>query len=283
MIRPNRAFAWCTSLALALLTFTAGATQTAPPLKIGLHPYLSPRNLLATYEPMRQHLEQQLKRPIQIYTAPDMQSLYARARTNEYDLVLLAPHMARLAQTDQVIRPIAIAKQTITAYFVAPTSSNIQAIGELRGGTLAIPDPLALAVIRGIHWLSDQGLIAQRDYHLIQTTSHSSAAQSLLSGEANLALMAGPAYLQMPEATREATRIFLNFAELPGLTWGVAARISTAEEESLRRALFSFEQTPAGRKFFDDSNQGGLRRPTVQDWAVLDRDAAELKKRLADR
>ena len=62
-------------------------------------PYLGTRTPLANYQPIALALERELKQPIQLNTAPDYDTFIKRVVDGEYDVVVLAPHYARLVTT----------------------------------------------------------------------------------------------------------------------------------------------------------------------------------------
>jgi phosphonate transport system substrate-binding protein len=86
-----------------LLAQTAAAT---PAFEIGLLPNISARVLLAQYQPLRDFLSRELKRPVQLSTAPDWATFHQRTVALEYDLVITAAHLARLAQLERGHLPL---------------------------------------------------------------------------------------------------------------------------------------------------------------------------------
>ena len=71
----------------------------------------------------------------------------------------------------------------LTDYFVIVSASNkpLHSSRDLRGGSIAINDRSALLAIIGSQVLAAEGLQEGRDYHFINTVSHSSALQNAVS------------------------------------------------------------------------------------------------------
>ena len=62
---------------VALLSGIPGGTALAsepPPLRIGILPYFSTRTLIATHQPLREHLQQGLERPVELHWCSDNSS-----------------------------------------------------------------------------------------------------------------------------------------------------------------------------------------------------------------
>ena len=100
--------------ALALAAISAGVTSlraevlATAPLEIGVLPNISARALMAQYQPMREFLERELKRSVQVSTAPNWVAFHQRTMADEYDIVITASHVARLAQVERRYIPILV-------------------------------------------------------------------------------------------------------------------------------------------------------------------------------
>jgi len=159
------------------------ATAADGVLKVGLFPNLTPFTLIAVHQPIRLYLEQQLHRPVQLLTAPDFRSFAKRTQNGEYDLVLTAPHLARLAEQDAGYIPVATYDDELRALLLVAKHSPVTRLDQLRGAKVAMPDPMAVVNMLGREMLNKAG-VADSEYVLVDAHSHNGAALAVLRGEA---------------------------------------------------------------------------------------------------
>ena len=234
------------------------------PLSIGLMPYLATRTLLASYQPIALALERELEQPVQLNTAPDYDSFIKRVIDGEYDLVLLAPHYARLVTRDYGYSPLLVHKAPI------------------RGETIAIAERSALLVIVGAMTLSDEGIKQGSDYQFVENVSHSSALHSAVSGKTRAALISYTTLvLAAPELQKDAL-IWRELNTIPGQFFVAHNRIPSERQKAIKAALLAFEKTPDGQRFFEKTKHGGYRDPTREDGEFLDRLLPESRRQLSN-
>lgn len=159
------------------------------PLVVGVLPTLSPRVLIGNYQPFRLYLERTLKQPVELVTATNFSAFHQRTMAGEYDLVVTAAHLARLAQIEGRYTPLATYQLVNRAVLLTSQSTPLKSIKDLNGATVATLDRSALIVSQTFIWLQEQGLQLGKDYKLLETSSHNSAAYSVLSGESALAIV----------------------------------------------------------------------------------------------
>jgi len=267
-----------------LVTQLAPAQEktTLRPLSIGLMPYLSTRTLLANYQPIAVALEQELKQPVQLQTAPDFDTFVKRVFDGEYDVALLAPHYARLAVKEFGYIPLLVHKAPIRGVLVTSRSKPLSSIEELRGQTIAVAERSALLVIVGALILNDEGIREGIDYKFIETVSHSSALHSTISGKSRAALISySTLVLAAPELQRDAI-VWRELSTIPGQFYIAHNRISLERQKAIKTALLAFEKTPEGQLFFEKTKHEGFRDPTREDADFLDRLLPETRRLLAN-
>jgi len=174
-------------LSVAVIAFALPAWAQA--FQVGVLPNLSPRVLLTNYRPLRDHLSAALGMPVEIATAPDFRTFQARTLAGEYDLVVTAANLGRIAQLDAGLTLIAGFEPPIPALLVTLKAAAAPSIEALRGKALAVSNPQSLVVLAGKNWLRQRGLSAGTDYELVWTRNEDSLAQALTSGSAPLAMM----------------------------------------------------------------------------------------------
>jgi ABC-type phosphate/phosphonate transport system substrate-binding protein len=110
----------------------------AQAFQVGVLPNLGLRVLLTNYRPLRDHLSATLGMPVEIATAPDFRTFQARTLAGEYDLVVTAANLGRIAQQDAGLTLIAGFEPAILASRVTLKAAPAVSIEALRGKALAV-------------------------------------------------------------------------------------------------------------------------------------------------
>jgi len=269
---------------VALLATGLSTAQEKPAgraLTLGLLPYLSTRSLLATYQPIANVLEQALKQPIQVLTAPDFDTFVKRVFNGEYDIVVLAPHYSRLAIREYGYNALLVHKSPIRSVMVTARTNPLTSLADLRNQSIAIVDRSALVAMGGAVAMANEGLKENVDYRFIETVSHSSALHSALSGKTRAAIVSySTLLLASPELQRDAL-IFRELSRIPGLFYLAHSRVPAARQAAIKAALLRFENTADGQAFFEKTSHGGFREPTPEDADLLDQMLPETRRLLA--
>ncbi len=259
---------WLLACLLALWPILSGAQGT--PLIVGVLPTLSPRVLLNNYQPFRAYLEQTLKRPVEMVTATDFATFQQSTMAGDYDVVVTAAHLGRLAQTKAGYIPLATYKSANRAMLITSRATPLKSIRDLRGHTVATLDRFAMITGQAMVWLERQGLHERIDYRLLETPSHNSSAYSVLSGESALAIVSPAGWRQMPASIRDGLQVFADLPAIPGLMWLANPRL-TREVPRLKSALLAFSPAlPEGKQFFQVTGYQGMREITPEEMKSLD-------------
>jgi phosphonate transport system substrate-binding protein len=252
---------------LALFPFLAWGTA-GPPLKLGVLPYTSAFDLLSAHQPLCDYLRENLHRPVQIYTGSDYAAFVRDSDAGDYDLLLTAPHMGRLAQLKAGYVPLLRYAGELQLVLVVTRDSPVHRVSDLAGKAIAAPDRMALATMRGLAWLKEQGLTQGRDYRLVEASSHANAILSLTRGESRAALTSRSFFARLPENTRDSLRIlaasgggphlmFLAHPRLsPGLVRQIVAVLTVFANEAPEGAMFR----QAGQRGLEPVSEGELKR-----------------------
>lgn len=269
---------WLVLCLLAVVSSKVAADEH--PLVVGVLPTLSPRVLLGNYQPFRTHLEQTLQRPVEMVTAKNFTVFHQNTMAGHYDLVVTAAHLARLAQLEGGFVPLATYQSTNRALLMTSKAAPLKSIAQLRGRTVATLDRYALIASQTVLWLEGKHLQSGKDYKLLETSSHNSAAYSVLSGESALAIVAPAGLKQMPHDIQQGLQTFASLPPLPGVMWLASPRISS-EVPHLKAVLLAFSpQLPAGKQFFDKTGYQNMREITEEEMKSLDLHLPYLKQHL---
>jgi phosphonate transport system substrate-binding protein len=266
----------------ALLASGAPRARSMPggaPLELGVFPYLSPRALLATHQPIKSFVDRQLGRPVHLSTATNYESFNGRTLRGEYDLLITPPHFARLAQIEAGYVPLAAYSKPLRVVIAVGKASPVTDIRQLRGKTVVTPDRLAVVTLVAMRVLGENGLRADIDYTLRTSTSHASAAYAAANGEADAVVTELAAFQKgIPGEVRDALRVLTLVGNLPHVMYLGHPRVGADNLELLRTGLLDFARnSPEGKAFVESTGFEGLRAVTDADMKAMDPYVAELR------
>ena len=256
----KRALALWGVLALGLTVLApAWAQQGTAPFRIGVLPNVSARLILTSYQPMREYFERELKRGVEIATAQDFRAFAENTRRGDYQLIVTAANLGRVAQADSNWQPLAIYDPKIPAILVARADNPNASVAQLRGKSLALANPQSLVALAGLQWLGSQGLQNGTDFKTVTAANDDSLGAVLGTGEAPLAIMSMGEFRAKTEAMRSTLRVVTEIAKLPGFLVMANPSLPAAEQQRLKTLILAFPQTEEGKKFFALSGFANIR------------------------
>lgn len=234
----------CLAACAAALGTPAARGAEGAPLRIALAPFLSPHALLATYRPLREHLERALARPVEMLTAKDFRTLADDARRgNEFDVVQFPAHLARLAMLDWRYEQVAAPTERVTVVVVVRGAGPVRTPADLRGRVVGMLDPLSLTATVGRRWLEEQGLAGQVTVSALPSVN--SGFYALDREEVAAFVAADTQLLTLPATTPRGETVLARLTDIPGPLFVAAPGLPAAELAALRRAMGAFEPDPA--------------------------------------
>jgi len=249
-------------------------------LDMGIFPYLSTRALLDLYQPVRVYLTNELREPVNLFTAPSLKTYTDQTQQGIYDIVVTAPHFARLAQREAGYIPLVMYTRELLGIVVVARNSPIWTLQDLKGKRIATPNRLALVTIMGQQLLRDKGLVPAAGVTMLDVASHNNAVLAVLRGEADAAITEHVALQQMPADLRNSVRIIAQTPHLPHVMYLAHARLGPTRIAQIKAALLRFPGTADGRVFLKESGFEGMRPVEEADLKNLDPYIQELKRLL---
>ena len=234
------------------------AISADKPLILGVFPSMTAMQTIAIYRPLASALEKQLQRSVAVYSARDFKTFVARSRQGEYDILLTAPHLAWLARQDNGYRPLLKYTQQVRGLLVVKSDSPIDRPEALRGRTIAMADPIALAVLAIQTELAAHGLRQDIDYHTTDSGTHTNAVIQVINGRVDAAALGLHPYNLLPSETRLKLRVLAETPPLSSLMYLTHPRLRDSEAQAIRTALLNFTATPEGKMFMQRGGYGGF-------------------------
>ncbi len=179
-----------TALLFVLLTNQSVADEaTDTPLILGIHPFLSEKELIKRFTPLTSYLEKTIHRKIQIKVASNYQQHISFIGQDRVDIAYLGPSIYIDMVNSYGRKPI-LARLEVNGkpYFhgkiFTQKNSSIKTLADLKGKSIAFGDPNSTMSTRIPLWLLKQNGVEKSDLGYYQfLNNHSNVAYSVLMGD----------------------------------------------------------------------------------------------------
>lgn len=220
-------------------------------LSFGVLPYKTPQRLLSDLAPLTDAFNQSTSRPVSIQTAKNYSEFLQRTRSESFDILLTAPHFARLAETESHYQPIAMTGYQVQAVLLVSKNAKIKSVADLQGKVIAMPQREAMIHHLGLALLRAHGLEAGRNVVLQEAMSNQLAMAAPLRGEADASI--GGMLLWQTSGLQQDMRVLAASKNTPGMILMVHSRVPQLTIQALRRAVLEFGNTPQGAVYLKTS------------------------------
>jgi phosphonate transport system substrate-binding protein len=255
--------------------------RAAPALRIGVLPYLSPRTLLLEFAPLRAFLEQELRRGVAIRTAPDLARFLARSHAGDFDLVITAPHFARLAQREHGFVPLTAIRADFYALVLVQQQAKAENLRDLRGQALHLPNRLSYVSLKAEDLLLQRGIDTRYDLRAYYYSTDNNAILALAHGGNGAAVAQRSVFESMPAEISGRLRILGSTQSALSLIVMAPPRLPADQLRALTQALARFPYTAQGLQFFQTSHAEFVPADAAT-MAQLDGSQERLKMRLTE-
>lgn len=269
------------AVALTAGTAPASAQQDTAPLEFALAPYISTRPLLTMFQPLAAHLQKRLGREVLPVTAPTLREFDLRALKGTYELAMMSPQGARLAQKDAGYVPLLRVTDDLFGVVVVPRDSAFQNLRDLAGHPIALPDRFTTTAQLGEELLASAGLSGNNILH--PAGFQDSILLSMLRGEVEAMVMNGSAFHQMAPETKARVRVLAETRRISHVMFLARGDMAPNLQRTIRAAIVEFfEATPEGRQFSRQTGLTGVRPPMDSELKALDPYALEHRRLLGE-
>ncbi len=239
------------SCVLVLVTGSYSAfADDKPELVLGVFPYVSPAQLVAFHTPLKDHLAKSLQRPVSLVTAPDFDSFVERTRLGQYDLIITAPHLGRLAETRDGYKRLAMTGHTVQGIFLTRKDSAIQKVEDLRGKSVMIAQRTSIIYQMSEQLLREKGLVPGETVTIIETRTHNNAMHAPLRGEADASVTGTLLWRVLGDEQKDQMRVIGTTDEAPGFLVMANKRLPKQDVESIKNILLDYHNVAGSESYF---------------------------------
>lgn len=237
------------ALFLVLCPHAVMANEKAA-LTLGVFPYVTPVQLAAFHTPLKDYLADNLQRPVTLVTAPDFDSFIERTRQGQYDIILTAPHLGRLAETRDGYKRLAQTGHFVQGIFLARKDSDIHKIEDLRGKTVMIAQRVSIIYQMAEHLLRKKGLVPGESVTIIETRTHNNSMHAPLRGEADASVTGTLLWRVLQDEQKDRMRVIGTTEEAPGFLLMAHPRVAPQDIEKIKKLLLDFHRVPGNETYF---------------------------------
>ncbi len=243
------------ALALGLATAsTAVAGERPQKLVIGLLPTESAPTVMRLNEPLRAHLEQELKIPVEIVVGANYAATSEALRFGRLDVAFLGPVTYILQSKRSPLEPFArpahaVVGPTFQATIIVPADSPAKTLSDLKGGDIAFGDPASTSGTWVPRWqLLHAGLISGRDYTMRTLGAHDAVALAVANKKVAAGGLSKPVYerlLSEGKIQADKVRVLEDSPPIPEYMWTFRDGIDPAFKEEIRKAFVDLHDPAA--------------------------------------
>ena len=269
---------------LCLLALSAQAQNTLPlNLRIGLVPNVSANVLMTNYAPVKNFFVQQGLNQTSLNTADNFVTFNQMTRDNAFDLIVTAPHMARLAQIDYRYTALSTLAPTIRALLISSTQANLT-IEQMKGATVAFANPQSFVAMIGTKWMEGRGLDNINGYKAMVVPREDNIGRLVGDGEAQFGILSNAELRAVPERFQAKLRVVQVITDTPNFIFLTNPNLSSQQVEQMRSLLQKFsEGNEFSDQFFKLTGFTSLRPITEVQLKPLDAYIEQTRRALASQ
>jgi phosphonate transport system substrate-binding protein len=246
---------------IAALTFVATAQAAPNPdpqtLKVALLPDENASTIIKNNQGLKDYLESQLGRKIELIVTTDYSSMIEAMRHGRLDLAYFGPLSYVLARQKSEIEPFAALKvkgsTTYQSVVIANISSGVKTIGDIRGKNMAYGDKVSTSshlIPKSV--LAEQGLNVGNDYKEHFVGSHDAVALAVQNGHAQAGGLSRPIFESLVErkmVSLDKVKVLAYSKPFPQYPWTLRSNLKPELKDKIRNAFLNLKD-PAVLKAF---------------------------------
>jgi phosphonate transport system substrate-binding protein len=253
------------------LSFQGAYAQSAAeekPLLMGFFPLYSAVALFKKYGPLKDYLEEQLNRPIELETAKDFPTFLQRTSERKYDLVVTAPHFALRAVDEGNYRIIATHKNSGQELMLAHKDNTWDGLDALRGKRVGTAAPNALMTRMGKQRLIEAGITGDDTPTFTAFTSHNAAVEAIITDKVDVVITSNNVAEKMISEGKP-IRIFDLGVIYPNMPIMVATDQPSSLDTAIQAALLALSDSNTGQTLLDHIGSEGYRIVDASEYEIL--------------
>jgi phosphonate transport system substrate-binding protein len=235
----------------------SGGESDPDPLKAALLPDESPNTVITNNRKLKEYLEQQLGRKVELVVTTDYSSMIEAVRHGRVHLAYFGPLSYVLARQKTEIEPFAALKSqgstTYRAVLIANAAAGIDSVAAVRGKDVAFGDAASTSShLIPKAMLAQKGLKAGADYRAHFVGAHDAVALTVQNGKAQAGGLSKPIFeslLGRGVIDPNKVKVLQESKPFPQYPWAMRSELKPELKERIRAAFLSLRDQEVLRPF----------------------------------
>ena len=263
--------------------FHGNDVQAEPPLKLGIHPYLSSTEIVRRFSPLADYLSRELKRPVTIEIASSYATHIHDIGTDAVDVAFMGPASYVLMTREYGRKPLLAVfesngTRTFRGAIIVKKDSPISALFQLKGKKFAFGDKAStMGHLVPRYMLLKQGVDISDLAGNAFLTNHQNICLSVLAGEFDAGAVKEEVFFEYEQKGLKAIALSPAVSDH---VFVASAKLPKETVQSLHKALISLKDSPDGKQILSQiqKNLGALAPGKDSDYDNLREILQVLKK-----
>jgi phosphonate transport system substrate-binding protein len=247
----------------------AQAAEAPQPYRLGIFPYMAPRQTVDFFGPVAASMEAALGHPVRLMSVPAFPDFARALAERRYDIALVQP-FDYLEATEQLgYIPLAQLSVPLVSQFYVRDDSPYRTLEDLRGTTVAMPPPQTANARMTLRTLHDRQLLPGRDLQLRYFNSHDSCIQQVWAGTASACGTAKPPILVFEQRMQAKLRPIFDTPPVPHIVFVAHPRMPAEHRAKLQALIIGWADTDEGRVLLKNLGFPGWVAPKPAEYEVM--------------
>lgn len=254
------ALAITTAVAAVGWPMTAAAQGRDPAkLRVALLPDENASTLIQNAQPLKQYLEQALKKEIELVVTTDYSSMIEAMRFGRIEVAYFGPFSYVLAKSRAPsIEPFAVGVErgspTYQSVIIAQAGGPVRTLEDIRGKAFAFGDQASTSshLAPRAHLLSKARLEGEKDYRVVHLGTHDAVARAVQAGQVPAGALSKPILENLiKRGTIDAARVVQIdlSAPIPNYPIVMQANLAPGLKQALRDAFLNMKDKEVLKSF----------------------------------
>lgn len=222
-------------------------------LTFAIFPYVSPVQMVKFHNRLREFIQSTVDRPVTLVSAPNFKKFIKRTAAGDYDIIMTAPHLGRLAEVRDGYVPMVHTMHEVQGIYLVRKDSDIRQLQDLKGKTITLVGRAAIITQMVEQQLGQLGLDVGKDVEFRITRTHNNAMYAPLRGESEASVTGILLFNKIGQTDREKVRVIGKTPLAPGFMLMTHKRIDAEVHKKLKQALLGYGDTPAGKVYMNET------------------------------
>lgn len=247
----------------------AQAADAPAPYRLGVFPYMAPRQTVNFFGPVAANMQAALGHPVRLMSVPAYPDFARAMAERRYDIALVQP-FDYLQATEQLgYVPLAQLSVPLVSQFYVRDDSRYRTLEDLRGTTVAMPPPEAPTARMTLRALHDHQLLPGRDFQLRYFNSHDSCIQQVWAGTASACGTSTPPIRVFEQRMQAKLRPIFDTPPVPHIVFVAHPRVPAEQRARLQALIIGWSATDEGRVLLKSLGFPGWVAPQPAQYEVM--------------